>query len=107
MDHTVSIKQCTHTLPNVLVSNDFPSLDLDLLVEPLAVAATLGAALVGAALGAGVEAAQAILVQAVTQVHPAVQQQALAVVHFTLGWDHLPVQWKTTAHFCVKICSLF
>lgn len=85
------MKQCTPTLPNVLVSDDLSSLYLDLLVEPLAVAATFRAALVGAALGAGVEAAQAIFVQAVTQVHPAQQQQALAVVHFTLGWYHLPV----------------
>lgn len=106
MDHRARIKQCTHTLPNVLIPNDLSPLDLDLLVEPLAVAATLGAALVGAALGAGVEAAQAILIQAVTQVHPAVQQQALAVVHFTLGWDNLPVKWKTTSHSCVKTYSL-
>lgn len=79
-------------LAHVLVPDDLPSLDLDLLVEPLAVAAALGAALVGAALGAGVEAAQAILVQAVTQVHPAVQQQPLAVIHLALGWNYLPVQ---------------
>lgn len=92
MAHTVRIKQCTYTLPNMLVSNDLPSLYLDLLVEPLAVTATFRATLVGATLGAGVEASQAILIQAVTQVHPTVQQQALAVVHFALGWYNLPVQ---------------
>lgn len=86
-------------LPSVLVPDDLPSLDLDLLVQPLAVAATLGAALVGAALGAGIEAAQAIFIQAVTQVHPAVQKQPLAVIHLTLGWDNLPVQWKTNRYF--------
>lgn len=86
------MEQCPWPLAHVLVPDDLPSLDLDLLVEPLAVAAALGAALVGAALGAGVEAAQAVLVQAVTQVHPAVQQQPLAVIHLTLGWNYLPVQ---------------
>lgn len=91
LEHTARIKQRTHPLPNVLISDDLPSLYLDLLVEPLAVAAAFRAALVGAALGAGVEAAQAILVQAVTQVHPTVQQQPLAVIHFALGWDNLPV----------------
>lgn len=75
----------------MLISNDLSSLYLDLLVEPLAVTATFCAALVGAALGARIETAQAIFIQAVTQVHPAVEQQALAIVHFTLGWQNLPV----------------
>lgn len=86
MGHTARTKQCTHTLPNMLISNDLSSLYLDLLVEPLAVTATFRAALVGATLGAGIETAQAIFIQAVTQVHPAVEQQAMAIVHFTLGW---------------------
>lgn len=102
VDHTVRITECTYSLPNMLISNDLSSLYLDLLVEPLAVAAAFRAALVGAALGAGVEAAQAIFIQAVTQVHPTVQQQPLAVVHLTLGWDNLPAQSQTTVICQVK-----
>lgn len=80
----------------MLISDYFSSFYLNLLVEPLAVTATLSSTLVGATLGAGVEAAQAVFVEAVAEVHPAVQQQALAVVDFALGWDNLPVKGKTS-----------
>lgn len=76
--------------------NDLPSFNLDLLIQPLAVAAALGAALGGAAGGTGVEAAEAVLVQAVAEVHAAEDQQALAVVDLALRWYHLSGQQDTS-----------
>lgn len=67
-------------------------LDLYLLIEPLAVTAALGPALGGAAGRAGIEAAQAVLVQAVAEVHAAEDEQPLAVVHLALGGNDLPAR---------------
>lgn len=67
------------------------SFNLYLLIQPLAVAAALRPTFGGATGGAGVEASQAVLVQAVAEVHAAEYQQALAVIHLTLCWNNLSV----------------
>lgn len=72
------------SLASVLVADDLSPLHLNLLVEPLAVTAALHATPAGAALGAGVEAAHAVRVQAVTHVLAAGEQAAFAVIHFAL-----------------------
>lgn len=72
------------SLASVLVADDLSPLHLNLLVEPLAVTAALHATPAGAALGAGVEAAHAVRVQAVTNVLAAGEQAAFAVIHFAL-----------------------
>lgn len=71
------------------------SFNFYLLVQPLAVTAAFDPALGGATGGTGVEAPQAVLIQAVTEVHAAEDQQALAVVHSAVSGDHLSV--RTTA----------
>lgn len=76
----------------MLISDYFSSFYLNLLVQPLAITATLSSTLVGATLGASIETPQAIFIEAVAEVHPAVQQQSLAVIDFTLGWYNLPVK---------------
>lgn len=73
------------SLNGELVPNDFSSFHLHLLVQPLPVAAALDAALARPALGARVEAAHAVHVQAVAHVLAVGQQPAFAVVHFALG----------------------
>lgn len=75
------------------------SFNLYLLIQPLAVTAALGPAFGGAAGGAGVEAPQAVLIQAVTEVHAAEDQQALAVVDFTLRRNNLSVRQNSELHF--------
>lgn len=75
----------------MLIMDYLSSFNLYLLIQPLAVTAALGPALGGAAGGAGVEAPQAVLIQAVTEVHAAEDQQALAVVDFTLRRNNLSV----------------
>lgn len=66
---------------NILVPYDLTALHLYLLVKPLPVAAALHAALAWATLGAGVEAAHAVHVQAVARVLVVGQQSAFVVVH--------------------------
>ena len=63
-----------------LRADDLPGLGDDGVVDPAAVAAALGPALVGVALGAGVEAAQAVLLQAVAQVRVVADEPAAFVV---------------------------
>lgn len=75
------------------------SFNLYLLIQPLAVAAALRPTFGGATGGAGVEASQAVLVQAVAEVHAAEYQQALAVIHLTLCWNNLSVKQKSELHF--------
>lgn len=71
--------------------NDFSSFDFNLLIQPLSIAAALGTTLGRPAGRAGIEAAQAVFVEAVTEVHSAENQEALAVVDLTLCRDHLSV----------------
>lgn len=75
----------------MLISNYFSSFYLNLLIEPLAITATFGSTLVGATFGASVETSQAVFIETITEVHPIVKQEPLAIVDFTLGWYKLPV----------------
>ena len=63
-----------------LLADDLAGLGDDGIVDPAAVAAALRAALVGVALGAGVEAAQAVLLQTVAQVRVVADEPAAFVV---------------------------
>lgn len=60
-----------YKLPSMLIMDYLSSFNLYLLIQPLAVTAALGPTLGGAAGGAGVEAPQAVLIQAVAEVHAA------------------------------------
>jgi H+/gluconate symporter-like permease len=68
------------------------SFNLYLLIQPLSVAAALSPTFGRATSGASVEASQAVLVQAVAEVHATENQQALAVIHLTLCWNNLSVK---------------
>ena len=68
------------------------SFNLYLLIQPLSVAAALSPTFGRATSGASVEASQAVLVQAVAEVHATENQQALAVIHLTLCWNNLSVR---------------
>lgn len=61
-------------------ADDLARLGHQRVVHPLAAAAALGPALVGVALGAGVEAAQAVLLQAVAQVGVVTDEPAAFVI---------------------------
>lgn len=79
------------TLPGVLIMNDFPSFNLDLLIQPLAVTATFGSAFGGPTGRTRIETAQAVFIQAVTEVHSAENQEPLAVIDLALRGYHLSV----------------
>lgn len=61
-------------------ADDLPRLGDDGVVDPAAVAAALGATLGGVTLGAGVEAAQAVLLQAVAQVSIIAEEPTALVI---------------------------
>lgn len=65
-------------------TDDIPGLVNHVIIYPAPVVAALRPTLPGVALGAGVEAAQAVLVQAVTQVY-AIAEQLATLVIFPLG----------------------
>lgn len=67
-------KKRAYALTNVLITNDFSSFYLNLLIKPFAVTATFGATFVGATLGASIETSQAIFIKTVTEVHPTVKK---------------------------------
>lgn len=77
-------------LNSKLVPDDFSTFHFHLLVKPLPVAAALDAALARSAFGAGVEAAHAVHIQAVTQVLAVGEQPAFGVVDSAFGSDVLP-----------------
>lgn len=68
----------------MLITNNFSSFYLNLLVEPLAITTAFRSTLAGAALGAGIETPKAVFIKAVTQVYPTIKQKALAVIYLAL-----------------------
>lgn len=79
-----------HLLACKLVPDDLAPFHFHLFIQPLPVTATFDATLAGAAIGTGVEATHAVLIQAVAQVSAAGDQQTSAVVHFALSGYDLP-----------------
>lgn len=75
----------------MFIMNYFSSFNFDLLIEPLAVTAAFGSTLGRAAGRTGVEAPQAVFVEAVAEVHPAENQETLAVIDLALRRYHLSV----------------
>lgn len=61
-------------------ADDLPGFGDNGIIDPASVAAALGATLVGVALGARVEAAQTVFLQAVTQISVITDQPATLVV---------------------------
>lgn len=80
-----------HKLSSMFVMNYFPSFDFNLLIQPLSITAALSTTLGRPAGRTGIEAAQAVFIEAVTEVHSAENQEALAIVDLTLCRDHLSV----------------
>lgn len=80
-----------HKLSSMFVMNYFSSFDFNLLIQPLSITAAFGTTFGRPAGRTGIEAAQAVFIKAVTEVHSAENQEALAIVDLTLSRDHLSV----------------
>lgn len=76
----------------MFIMDYFSSFNFYLLIQPLAVAAAFSPTFGRATGGTGVEASQAVLIKAVTEIHATENEQTLAVVDFTLCWDNLSVK---------------
>lgn len=79
----------------MLIMNDFPSFNLNLLIQPLPVTAAFGSAFGGPTGRTSIKTSQAVFIQAVTEVHSAENQEPLAVIDLALRWYYLSKKENT------------